>query len=81
MVCPNCDVPTLLVNFGLPQCGFCNREARFVHGCRQCHRLFRDYSIDRFDVERWMVSNLDAEVLLGFILWMGKPVKWEPPGI
>jgi hypothetical protein len=79
MVCPNCDVPTLLVNFGLPQCGFCNREARFVHGCRQCHRLFRDYSIDRFEVETWMVSNLDAEVLPGFILWMGKPVKWKPP--
>lgn len=79
MACPNCDVPTLLVSFGLPQCGFCNREARFVHGCRQCHRLFRDDSIDRFDVERWMVSNLDAEVLPNFILWMGKPVKWKPP--
>ena len=27
-----------------------------------------------------MMSHLDAEVLPGFILWMGKPVKWKPPG-
>jgi hypothetical protein len=56
-----------------------NREARFVHACRQCRRLFQDYSVDRFDVQRWMESHLDAEVLPDFILWMGKPVKWEPP--
>ena len=80
MLCPNCDEPTTLTNFGLPQWGMFNREDRFVHACRQCRRLFQDYSIDRFDVERWMVSNLDAEVLPDFILWMGKPVKWKPPG-
>jgi hypothetical protein len=79
-LCQNCDQPTLLVNFGLPQCGFCNREALFLHACRQCHRQFQDHSIDRFDVETWMVSNLDAEVLPDFILWMGKPVKWKPLG-
>jgi hypothetical protein len=79
MLCPNCDEPTTLTNFGLPQCGMFNREARFVHACRQCRRLFQDYSIDRFDVGKWMVSNLDAEVLPDFIVWMGKPVKWEPP--
>jgi hypothetical protein len=79
MLCPNCDEPTTLTNFGLPQCGMFNREARFVHACRQCRRLFRDYSIDRFDVATWMVSNLDAEVLPDFIVLMGKPVKWEPP--
>jgi hypothetical protein len=27
-----------------------------------------------------MVSHLDAEVLPDFIMWMGKPVKWKPPG-
>lgn len=79
MLCPNCDQPTILVNFGLPQCGFCNREARFVHACRRCHRLLQDHSIDRFDVERWMASNLDAETLPDFIVWMGKPVPWQPP--
>ena len=79
MLCPNCDEPTILVNFGLPQCGFCNREALFLHACGQCQRRFQDYSIDRFDVPTWMVSNLDAEVLPDFILWMGKPVKWKPP--
>jgi hypothetical protein len=76
MVCPNCNEPTILTNFGLPQCGFCNREARFIHACGQCQRRFQDYSIDRFEVMTWMVSNLDAEVLPDFILWMGKPVKW-----
>jgi hypothetical protein len=80
MLCPNCDEPTVLTNFGLPQCGFCNREARFIHACGQCHRRFQDHSIDRFEVMTWMVSNLDAGVLPDFILWMGKPVKWEPPG-
>jgi hypothetical protein len=79
MVCQNCDEPTLLVNFGLPQCGMFNREARFIHACRQCSRRFQDYSIDRFDVQTWMVSNLDAEVLPDSMMWMGKPVKWKPP--
>jgi hypothetical protein len=45
----------------------------------QCHRQFQDHSIDRFDVEPWLVSNLDAEVLPDFILWMGKPLKWKLP--
>ena len=79
MLCPNCDEPTTLTNFGLPQWGMLNREARFVHACRLCRRLFRDYSIDRFDVQRWIESHLAVEVLPDFILWMGKPVKWMPP--
>jgi hypothetical protein len=79
MLCPNCDEPTILTNFGLPQCSMFNREAWFVRACRLCPRRFQDYSIDRFDVERWMVSNLDAEVLPDFILWMSKPVTWKPP--
>jgi hypothetical protein len=79
MLCPNCDEPTILTNFGLPQCGFCNREALFLHACGQCQRRFQDYSIDRFDVQTWLASNLDAEVLPDSIMWMGKPVKWEPP--
>jgi hypothetical protein len=81
MICPNCDEPTILTNFGLPQCGMFNREARFIHACGQCHRWFQDYSIDRFDVMTWMVSHLDAEVLPDSIMWMGKPVKWQPPGV
>jgi hypothetical protein len=80
LVCLNCDQPTLLTNFGLPQYGMFNRESLFLHACRQCQRQFQDYSIDRYDVGKWMVSHLDAEVLPDFILWMGKPVKWEPPG-
>jgi hypothetical protein len=80
MVCPNCNEPTVLTNLGLPQCGFCNREARFIHACGQCQRRFQDYSIDPFEVMTWMVSNLDAEVLPDSIMWMGKPVTWQPPG-
>lgn len=78
MLCLNCDEPTILVSFGLPQCGFCNREARFIHACHKCRRVFRDYSIDRFDVMKWMVASLDTEVLPEFIMWMGRPTKWGP---
>jgi hypothetical protein len=56
-----------------------NREALFLYACRQCQRKFQDYSIDRYDVEKWMVSNLDAGVLPDFMMWMGNPVPWEPP--
>ncbi len=79
MLCLNCAAPTLLTNFGLPQWGMFNRQARFLHACGRCQRRFQDDSIDRFDVERWLLSNLDAEVLPDFILWMGKPVPWKPP--
>jgi hypothetical protein len=75
MPCPNCDEPTVLTNFGLPQYSMLNREARFVHACRRCQRLFRDDSIGRFDVENWMVLHLDAEVWPHFIFWMGRPTK------
>jgi hypothetical protein len=56
------------------------RDALFIHACGQCHRQFQDHSIDRFDVETWLASNLDAEVLPDSIMWMDKPVKWKPPG-
>jgi hypothetical protein len=79
LLCLNCDQPTILVNFGLPQCSMLNREARFIHVCQKCRRSFHDYSIDRFDVQTWMVANLDAEVLPDFMIVWGKPVKWQPP--
>ena len=79
MLCLNCDEPTILTNFGLPQSGLCNREARFLHDCQKCRRQFQDYSISRWDVVGWMASNLDAGVLPHLMMVGGKPVKWEPP--
>jgi len=79
-LCQNCDLPTVLVNFGLPWCGMCNREARFVRVCQKCRRIFSDHSIDRFDVGKWMVSNLDAEVWPDFdTVWNRPSRKWKPP--
>ena len=75
MLCLNCDTPTILTNFGLPQYGLFNHEAWFIYTCRQCHRRFRDHSIDRLDVERWLVSNLDAEVLPDYSVWCGQSVQ------
>jgi hypothetical protein len=53
--------------------------AQSRHACQHCQRQFRDHSIDRFDVQKWMTATLDANVLPDFILWMGNPVKWQPP--
>jgi hypothetical protein len=80
-ICQNCDTPTILVNFGLPQCSMFNRETRFIHTCRNCRRLFEDNSIDRWKVGQWMVTNLDAEVWPDFDIFWGKLSKWEPPTV
>jgi hypothetical protein len=79
MLCLNCDEPTILVNFGLPQCSMFNREARFIHACRKCRRLFHDHSVSRWKVGEWIVTNLDAEFWPDFDIFWGKPSKWEPP--
>lgn len=59
VICPNCDQPTILTNFGYPWTGLFNRSARFVHVCGACRRAFRDDSVK--DVAGWMASNLDAK--------------------
>ena len=74
-VCLNCDVPTLLTNFGLRPTGMCNRSPNFVTVCGACRRSFRDESVT--DVRAWIVANLDAEVRPGFEMRWGKRVKWE----
>jgi hypothetical protein len=55
-----------------------NRRLLFVSICPACRRLFEDRSID--DVERWVVANLDAEVLPDFIMMWDRTRTWEPPG-
>ena len=75
MVCLNCDQPTILVNLGFPWCGMFNRRPNFVHACGACRRSFRDESVK--DVGRWMVANLDAEVLPDFDMLWDRRVKWE----
>jgi hypothetical protein len=66
--CPNCDGPTVLINFGWPFVGMFNRSSRFVHVCARCRRSFLDLSVK--DVRAWLMANLDAEVRPGFeMIW------------
>jgi hypothetical protein len=77
MLCPNCDQPTILTNFGFPWCGMFNRRPLFIHVCGRCRRLFEENSVT--DVPRWMVANLDAEVLPDYDMVWDRIREWEPP--
>jgi hypothetical protein len=77
MVCPNCDEPTILVNFGFPWCGMFNRRPLFLHVCGGCRRLFEDRSVG--DVGKWVVKNLEAEVWPDSDMVWGRKRGWEPP--
>lgn len=77
-LCLNCNQQTLLVNFGLVQCGICNRLARFVHACGDCRRSFNDDTIRSFQVTPWLVKNLDAAVWPTVEIIWGNCVKWSP---
>ncbi len=74
--CPNCDLPTVLVNFGLPWVGMFQRHPRYIHVCQECRRSFDDDSVS--DVSKWMMENLDAEVWPAFELIWDRPVRWQP---
>jgi hypothetical protein len=66
--CSNCDLPTLLTNFGDPFIGMFNRYPRFVYACGRCRRSFVNDSVK--DVRAWLLANLDAEVRPGFeMIW------------
>jgi len=73
--CLNCDKPTILTNFGNPQCSMFNRSPRFIHVCGICRRSFRDELVK--NVEEWMTANLDAEVLPEFKVFWGRRTKRE----
>ncbi len=77
LLCLNCDQPTILVNFGFPWCGMFNRRPLFIHVCGRCRRRFEDNSVT--DVPRWMVANLDAEVLPDYDMVWDRTREWEPP--
>jgi hypothetical protein len=74
-VCPNCDQPTILVNFGFRPTGLFNRSPNFVSVCGVCRRWFMDETVK--DVGAWIVANLEAEVHPDAEMRWGKRVKWE----
>lgn len=77
MLCLNCDQPTILVNFGFPWSGMFNRRPLFIHVCGRCKRVFEDRSVE--DVPRWIVANLDAEVLPDYDMVWSQTREWELP--
>jgi hypothetical protein len=77
LVCLNCDLPTLLTNFGFPWSGMFNRRPLFIHTCGKCRRLFENRSIG--DVGKWIVKNLEAEVWPDYDMVWDRTKEWEPP--
>jgi len=75
MICPNCDGPTLLTNFGYRQVGMLNRSPSFVQVCGACCRSYQGELVK--DVASWIVANLDAEVRPDFQMVWGRRIKWE----
>ena len=73
--CLNCDVPTILTNFGLRPVGMLNRSPNFVSVCSKCYRSFTDESVK--DVGAWIVKNLDVEVRPDAEMIWGRRVKWD----
>lgn len=71
--CLNCDQPTILTNFGQPWVGMFHRKRIVGHVCLKCRRSFEE-SVP--DVEGWMTSNLNAEVLPEFIMMWNHRAKW-----
>ena len=72
-LCPNCDQPTVLSNFGFPWVGMFNRYPRILYVCRECLRLFKDDSVT--DVWQWMGANLDAKVRPDYDMIWDRPKK------
>jgi len=70
LACLNCDTPTILVNFGNPQCSMFNLSPRFISVCGACCRSFQDGSVK--DVPGWMVANLPKELQPGFTVFWGR---------
>jgi hypothetical protein len=48
-----------------------------LHLCGRCRRLFEDRSVN--NVPRWMVANLDADVLPDYDMIWDRTKTWEPP--
>jgi hypothetical protein len=73
-VCQNCSGPTFLLSFGLRQLGMFNRAGFVEFVCAQCHRSFRDVSVN---VKAWMAANLDADVRPSLEMVWGKRLKLD----
>jgi hypothetical protein len=76
-LCLNCDLPTLLTNFGFPWTGMLIRTPLFLYTCGNCRRLFEDRSIG--DVGKWIVQNLEAEVWPDYDMVWNQTREWKPP--
>lgn len=76
--CLNCDGATILTNFGNPWVGMFNRSPSFIYICGTCCRSFRDESVR--DVANWMATNLDAEVMPGFVMMWDRRVTLDHGG-
>ena len=81
-LCENCDLPTLLKEFGYFPCGFYKRGPRYVRICLLCRRSFRDDSAT--NVAEWMLTTLDEPLLPTYDIMFVQPVKytlpWTPKG-
>lgn len=76
--CPNCNLPTILTNFGFVQAGMCNRVALFSHVCHRCKRSFREETIYGPMVMEWVVANVEPEFWPDFDTIWGKHVAFDP---
>lgn len=73
-VCQNCSGETFRTNFGWRQVGMFNRLGFVEHVCGECHRSFRDETVD---VKAWIAANLDEGVRPSHELIWGKPLKLD----
>ena len=72
--CLNCDQPMILANFGQPWIGMFQRKQFVEHVCLKCRRSFEE-SVG--EVEGWLISNLDADVLPQFVMQWDQRAKWD----
>ena len=82
VACPNCDVPAVLLNFGVPRVRFLEWGGRFGHGCGRCRRWSDDLILAGpatrpADVQRWVADTLDRPALPGRV--SSPPLRhWRP---
>lgn len=74
-LCPNCDLPTILVNFGNPWISMFERVPKFVRVCGDCDRSFVDEWIG--DATAWLQANLDPQVMPKYQMVWNRRMLWD----
>lgn len=76
-LCPNCDLPMFVYQFGMWRATIFNQYPRFRYLCLVCQRHFR--GPENWQVEEWLAANLTEEVMPTFKrnFW-GVPEPWYP---